>query len=1185
MLAFDNALTRSAKLGGRKMAKIRTILALMGLSIRRGLAYLKQRSGAALSFGGQLTMAQKTTRLAYLATAVLVFMNSVAARPQGATTNGTITGFVSDSSGSVIVNASVTATNVLTGQATTKQTDSMGRYEFVDLPFGNYDVRAEHPGFETTLHSGVVVHADSNNRVDFALAVGSESQQVTVSAAAVQVNTETAEVGETITSKLITDLPLNGRDAGSLVTLTPGNSGYQMVNWWGFNTTFVTAGGSYFQNRSTEWLLDGGIYTWTFVNSGAQLPNPDALEEFHYGLNERSAEYGRMGSATVNAVIKSGTNQFHGDVWEFNRNNGLNAKPYLDSARNSKLVQNQFGFTAGGPIFRNRTFFFGSYEGYRQAGTGFISDTPVLTTQERSGNFSDLVASIPNGQLTDPVNGTPYGGNVVPVNPVSANIMKWIPSPNTTSASGLEDEWSGNVPARSNSDQYLVKLNHRLTSKHEIEGSYFHLGGAGESAQGSNFQATDPAVTSYFDHQFEEQWNAADIWTISASKINTARFVFFGIGSPRGWTQSSAADTLQGLGATFTSAYPQPPDVCVNGYFSLDCTNVGTISEYDGQYMDTFRWALKRHQLSMGGSYMNYHDNQFTSPGPWVHINGGIQYSDGVPGNSTGNALADFALGLTSYVQYGYPNFFGQDQVQNLRGAFVEDEWHIAKRLSLSLGLRWELLNPARNVTNDSVQFLPGAQSKIFPDYIPGWLFRNPFTGAQDPGYVPRGGIVYPNRYDPRVGFAWDVFGNGKTALRGGSGIFESQTESISYGPGNSPFTSPSPSCWPGQANLVSISNPYGPPTGPYSGPQTCDPIQASKTWTGPPANYSAPEPYSGGGFDPATSRPYVIDYSLGIEQQLTPSTLLDVTYVGQMGRYLWFNVDYYGGSPYFPGANTSNIAQRYPYLNNGALAACEANSSSTQCTTLLAAPALVQQVWTQGSTDNSSYNGLLVQVNHRMGHGITFTNSFTYSHELDANHYPAQNQALREHGRYGTGESNIKFNWVSSWTYAPMFHFSDRIARNVVNGWELAGIAQFESGPALDVWTGVDDIYNTPNGSSETLVNRIGDFKLSAHRPRAAEMHEWFNTGAAANPGVGHIGNSGWDPITSPGLKNFNMSLLRDFNITEHARFQFHFDTFNTFNFVNLSGANGTMTSPQFGQITSAGSMRQLQMGAKIYF
>jgi hypothetical protein len=1164
------------------------VSALEVTSVQSDLACCKQQSILGPENERLKLAATRAMKLLSLATAVFfsfLCIGSVAAKCQSGISTGTITGFVSDTSGGVVVNASVTATNTLTGQSETKHTDNTGRYEFVDLEFGTYQVEAEQTGFQKMVHAGIVVHADSSNRVDFVLPVGAESQQVLVSATATQVNTETPEVGETITSKLIEDLPLNGRDAGQLITLTPGNSGYQMVSWWGFNTTFVTAGGSYFQNRSTEWLLDGGLYTWTFVNSGAQLPNPDAIEEFHYGLNERSAEYGRMGGATINAIIKSGTNQFHGDLWEFNRNNGLNARPYLDTSANPKLVQNQFGFTAGGPILRNRTFFFGSFEGYRQAGTGYVSETPVLTTQERSGNFSDLAANITNGQLTNPTNGVPYSGNVVPVNPVSANIMKWIPSPNTTSPSGLEDEWSGNVPSRANTNQYLVKLDHHLTSSHELEGSFFHLAGSAESAQGSNFSSVDPAITDYSQTQFEEQWNAADIWTISPTKINTARFVFFGIGAPRGWLQSTATDTLQGLGSAFTSAYQQPPAVCVSGYFSVDCTNVGSITEYDQQYMDTFRWALNKHQISAGGSYMNSHQYQFTSPGPWTYFNGGIPYSDGVPGNTTGNALADFVLGDMSYIQYGYPDYRGNDQLQNLRGAFIEDEWHVLKRLSLSLGLRWEFLNPARNETADSVQFLPNAQSKIFPNFVPGWLFRDPLTGMEDPGYVPRGGIEYPNRYDPRFGFAWDVFGNGKTSLRGGGGMYETQTETISFGPGNSPFTSPAPSCWPGQVNQVSISNPYGVQTSPESGPQTCDPILASKTWTGPPAGYSAPMPYSGGGFDPATTRPYILDYSLGVERQITPSTLLDVTYVGQLGRHLWFNVDYFGGAPYFPGATVLNVPERYPYLNNGALAACGANSSSTQCTTLLAAPALIEQVWTQGSTDNSAYNGLLMQLNKRLSHSLSFTNSFTWSHTEDGNHYPAQNQALSFHGRYGTSESNIYLNWVSSWTYEPTIHLENRIARNAINGWEVSGIAQFESGPAEDLWTGVDDIYNTENGSSETLVNKTGNLKLSAHRPRSAEMREWFNTGATANPGVGHIGDSGWDPITGPGLKNFNMSLLRDFNITEHARFQFHFDTFNTFNFVNLGGFNGNMSSPQYGQIGGAGSMRQLQFGAKIYF
>ena len=392
------------------------------------------------------TAALRAMSLVFLATATFLCIGSVVANAQNGTISGRIYGFALDTTGKVIVNASMTATDVLTSQRHTEHTDDTGQYQFLELPVGTYDVKSEQTGFTTVVHTGIIVYADSNNRVDFTLHVGAQTQQVTVSAAVTQVNTESAEVGQTITGKELEDLPLNGRTSNQLVTLVPGNTGYALSTNNGMNTYSLDSAGSYFQNAQTEWLLDGGVFDWTQVNRGGTLPNPDALAEFHYGLMSRSAEYGRQGDATINAVIKSGTNQFHGDVWEFNRNNGLDARPYLSSATNPRLVQNQFGLTFGGPILRNKAFFFGSYEGLRQYGSGFTADIPVLTAQERTGNFSDAVPNITHGQLTNPVTGVSYAGNVVPVNPVSANIMAWVPAPNTVGPSGVLNEWTGEVP-------------------------------------------------------------------------------------------------------------------------------------------------------------------------------------------------------------------------------------------------------------------------------------------------------------------------------------------------------------------------------------------------------------------------------------------------------------------------------------------------------------------------------------------------------------------------------------------------------------------------------------------------------------------------------------------------------------------------------------------------------------------
>lgn len=1069
---------------------------------------------------------RRTLLLAFITIVFLIYFAGVRATGQNAT--ATISGFVTDSTGSAIPDATVTATNVLTNETKSKQSDGTGHYEFVDLAVGEYKVSFEKSGFKRYENAGIILHAGTNNRVDAPLAVGSTNEEVTVDAQASQVDTVSAEVGETITARSIEDLPLNGRDAGQLISLTPGANGYSNVNWWGFNTTFVTTGGSWFQNRGTDWLLDGGLFTWTYVNSGAQLPNPDALEEFHYNLNQRSAEYGRDGTSTVNTVIKSGTNQFHGRLWEFNRNAGLNARPFLSAGVNPKLVQNQFGGTAGGPIWRNRAFFFGSYEALRQAGAAFTYSTPVPTAQERGGDFSN--SSV---EPINPATGLPYPGGQVPVDPVSAKILSWVPTANTGSSL-----WSGNSPNNADSNQYLGKVDYNLTSSHHLAGSYFDLRNTGVNGQGSNFVATPASITNYLTAGHEQQLNASDVWTISPKRLNTARFVYLSIGSNRGWLQTT--ESLATLGSQFTSGTdPHPPDLVVNGYFSIDATNDGFLWTHNQEYSDTFRWSLGRHQVSLGGSYLYYHDYQFSSPGPWTKFFGAY----------TGNALADFISGTANQFQYAYPDQKSGDQTHGLYAVFAQDNWQISKKLTVNLGVRWEYLTRVENAAHSSVVFRPYKQSTLQPDYLPGWLFRDPFTGKADTGWSDGGGIQLPQRFDPRIGFSYDVFGNGRTALRGGFGIYSTEVESISFQPGAGPYVVPAPSCAPANLNFVPISNPYV---------DTCDPITSAKGWTGPPPGFSAPIPFYGGGIDPATTRPYNLNFSLGVQHQLNRSTFVEATYVGNQARHLWFNYDYFGGAPYAPGATENNIADRYPYL-----------------------PGQVAQVWANGTPDNSRYNGLLVQVNHNLSHGVQFTVSYTWSKAEDANHFPIEDFSIPR-GRWGISDGNFAHNLVASFIYAPQLQLSNRFARTLINGWELSGITQFESGGPFTVGTGTDNLVNGYYGSRPV---QNGNAKLDPHRSRAAAMAEWFNTSAFTDPGIGHHGNIGVDTMDAPGMKNVDASLIRTFPIYERAQFQFHFDAFNAFNLVNLGYPDTTFHDPLFGAITSAGSMRQLQFGGKFIF
>jgi len=286
----------------------------------------------------------------------------------------------------------------------------------------------------------------------------------------------------------------------------------------------------------------------------------------------------------------------------------------------------------------------------------------------------------------------------------------------------------------------------------------------------------------------------------------------------------------------------------------------------------------------------------------------------------------------------------------------------------------------------------------------------------------------------------------------------------------------------------------------------------------------------------------------------------LEVEYVGAVSRKVWFNYDYFGGAQYAPGATESSqsLADRYPYLTGK-----------------------VSGVFVNGTPDNALYHGLQVQFNRKMSHGLQFTSSFTYSRAEDANHWPVENFAVPR-GRWGRSDSNFPLNSISSFIYQPDFRYGNRVASLLLRGWELAGVLQFESGKSFTIHTGTDNLVNSYFGSRPL---QLKDPKLDSHRSRPAVMAEWFDTAAFVNPGIGKMGNTGVDTLQSPGLKNLNASLLRNFEIMERLKFELHFDTFNTMNWVNLGGPDSTMTDPNFGKITSAGSMRQLQLGGKLVF
>lgn len=1045
---------------------------------------------------------------------------------------GVIGGYVTDASGGPIPDTAVTATNTGTNQPFKAMTIATGEYRIFALPVGQYTITIEKPGFKGDSKTGVVVQANSNTRVDLQLQIGTLAQQITVGADPIQVNTDTAQVAETVTSQQIVDLPLNGRETAALVQLVPGVRAFQTVNWWGFETTFVTSDGSRFQNRGTEWLLDGGIQSWTFVNSGKVLPNPDAVQEVQYAGSQRSAEFGRMGSSTVDTITKSGTNTFHGDLWEFLRNNYFNAKSYNQTTQNPQNIQNQFGFTFGGPVWipkiyngRNKTFFFTSWQALEQRQQAFSYDVRVPTALERQGDFSQSPVTPIN-----PATGMPYPGNKLPsIDPVSAKILAMLPVGN---AQGL---WAGTAPNPYSQREFLGKGDQYLGNNHRLSFTYFRFGESSTNQQGSSLPV--PGFTAYSTIGVQTHYNGSWTWTLSPTKLNTLRAVYSRTSSDRGWNNNN---TLHNLGANFTDGSDQPPlKVIIDGYFSLNATNEGREFEGDRQFLDTFRWTHGAHNMSFGAEVVNYLDKE-TLPGEtWAYF-----HSD-----YTGNALANFELGAVSNFQSGIT--VPPPATRHwLFSGFFQDDWKVTRRLSLNLGVRYEDLTMPVSPNPYGSTFLPYAQSVVFPNAPPGLLFSNPYTGQTDPGWQRGGWLHHPKRFEPRFGFAYDVFGDGKTAVRGGFGIYESEIETIGERNNGNPLNPPSP---PPIPPFVSLSNPWNYPGG-------FDPVANAAHWNpGPGLQPVFSKPWSVGGWDPDYTRPYSMDFSIGIQRQLPQSTLLDVSYVGNLSRHDWYNYNLY--SPVWqPGATNTpqSLACRTSYL-----------------------PCQVGPVFVNGTPGTANYNGLHTYLNRRFNKGLLFQVSYTFAKTIDTNSWPVQdfNYMNMEHARSDDDRKNV---FVTNFVYQPSYlHFSNHVVNFFLGGWSLSGIFTAQSGAPVTIYSGTDPFANNYFGGRPNLV---GNPFLDPSRSRSAVIQEWFNTSAFALPGPGQFG-MGRNLIDGPGMKNLDSSLMKVFRLNERFNFQYRWDMFNALNWVNLNNPHNYMNDLLFGRITGAGSMRQMQMSLKLQF
>ncbi len=1053
---------------------------------------------------GSISCARSAAMLAVLALALA---------PVNAQTTGSIFGTVTDETGAVITAAQIRATNTLTNEFRSTATNELGYYSLPELPVGVYAVRAEREGFKTTLREGIALSLNRNARVDIQLSVGALTEHVSVVADAPLVETTTNEMGGLVDQRRVVDLPLNGRNTLGLVNLVPGAQQLASGNAQGFVENKVNVNGQ--RMEDSNWLLDGGDNTSPLRNYGNDVPNPDAIQEFRVITNNYGAEYGRSAGAIVNVITKSGSNQFHGSAFEFLRNRALNARNFFQ-LNTLPLVQNQYGGTVGGPVVRNKTFFFATYQSYPRRSGDFRNSALVPTSAERSGDFSRSVDRAGRMvTINDPSTGRPFPGNVIPqarLSPVAQNFLKLaIPLPNYTQTgpNGLYQSAGTGY----DNVQWMAKIDHQFSDKHKLSGAYFWS----DSAQHQRF-LTEIDFARREMKTRQQNLNVHEYWTVSATMLNHIRATLARSAGNRLVQPDNV--TMNDLGSKFfplPDGPVMPPAVTVSGYFIASSAYGGPKTADDYNLADTFSWMRGRHELKFGvEGFLRRLFDVSTNPnqgGQWLF-----------DGTFSGNGAADLLLGQVKQLGLGIQSYKSLSSWAAYW--FVQDKVRVTPKLALTLGLRYELDTWPVHPLDRLVAWRPGQKSTCVPQAPAGVLF------PCDPG-IPRAGIANDgNNFAPRVGLAYDLFGNGKTVLRTGYGI----SYTFSYLNALQDQQTSTPFVYGDTIRNTTLENPYAPIGGaPF-------PISFDS------ANLKFPAG-SNYGFQSADMRTgYVQQYNLSLQRQIGKDWSVEVAYVGNIGRKLMGRTDV--NAPLRqPGANSSNINARRPLW------------PTYQVLTL------------RSSFINSSYNAFQARAEKRFSRGMTLLASYTVGKWIDeASWYDdTSNFADQRNVRLdrGLGEQDQRQVLALSWVWElPGFAGATGAKRVLLHGWAVNGIASFYGGQPLRMRSGRDNDFDSyPNGDRPDVV---GDWKLSPNRSRDEVLRTWFNPRAFAANQPGQLGNLGRNVVIGPGFKGVDLGVSKNFRIREGHQLQFRAEAFNAFNWVNLGDPGTDLTRATFGQITS---------------
>ncbi len=1123
---------------------------------------------------------------------LLALFTSLNVAAQQITAN--IRGTVVDPSGATVEAATVTAQQVETGLTRIAITDRQGEYVLIELPIGHYQLEVRAKGFQTYLQQGISLDVNQTATVGIHLKLGSETQQVEVSANAALVQSTVSSLGETVMEHEILDLPLDGRNFSQLGLLQPG-----VVP---LTPGLLDAGGPARQNQgyavdgqrpeSNNFMIDGADNV-SSVDGGFVLKPPiDAIAEFKILSHNANAEFGRNTGSTTNIVTRSGSNSFHGATWEFLRNDAMDSSDYFTQSV-QPLKQNQFGASFGGPMVKDKTFFFGYYEGFRNR-QGETVPATVASSAETQGNFGELCTSIPgdafvggvctntqtnaadpNGQLT--FFGTPVPNNQMtiftPIDPTAANVLPLFPLPNVG-----ENGFTATQTLSANTDQFGLRVDHYLSRADTLNFRYMFSAGPTTDPL-SPIGANVPGFPVGEDDR-AQNLVAQETHIFSPSIIGVARFSY--LRNKFLLDEHLNHESPASLGFQYAPTLPSadgPPFIQIGGYASVGDPITGPRNTFQNTFdlSGSLSWIHGRHELKFGGGYRRDQINALQG----IATNGFFVFA-GIPSFEDfiyNDGFANFLSGNPVVFLQGGGNFAREIRDRAL-DAYAQDTYKINSRLTLNMGLRYELPFPATERHNEVNLFVPGAQSQVLPNAPAGLLYPG------DPG-VPAGLIAtQKTAFAPRFGVAWDPRGNSKMLVSAAYGIFYEPFYNGEGGPLQDPVSAPP------YLKTEQISFPVNSFANPFYTPN--------------PFGVPFPEPMTLLVDARNLHLPYAQDWNLNIQRSFGQDWLLQVGYVGTMGVRLPRFIE--GNPPVFisgavttgscappnlpcPISNENNVNQRRLYSG---------------CT--LASPnnCIYSSVGEIAGIANSSYNALEASLRKRFSHGLSFLASYTWSHAIDdvssfnitgsAAHPDAGENDLAqdpfdlaaERGR-SMFDSHQRFVLSYQWSL-PFLQHSNTWYGHIFGDWQLNGIMTAMSGGPFTVFDSNDVSVQGQapeiTGFSANRPNLVGNPNSGPRTPQ-----EWFNVKAfqqlQPDP-LGRFevfGDEGRNVVQGPGYVNWDASAFKNIRLTESKELQFRGELFNVLNHTNFRLPVSDIESPTFGQIQQDVGPRVIQVALKLLF